>query len=65
MTWKTLRERVDRSIRPDTEILAFHVRGTVEIDDLIIWMSPRTLDPSIHTVAIITSPPRKMLKVEP
>ena len=58
MTWQTLRERVDRAIRPDTEILAFHVRGIVEVDELIVWMSPRTLDPGTHTVAIITSPPR-------
>ena len=64
MTWDELRSRVDHSIRPDTEILAFHVRGTVEADDLIVWLSPRTRDPEVHTVAIITTP-RKMLRVEP
>jgi len=62
LRWDQLRERINRSIRPDTEILSFHVRGGTNLDNLIVWMTPRTSDPKTHTAAIIASPPRKAMK---
>ena len=32
------------------------VRGDVTPATVIVWMTPRTLDPAVHTVGIVMSP---------
>ena len=56
MTWRELRSRIDASLRDDTEILGMRVRGDVKPATVIVWMTPRTLDPAVHTVGIVMSP---------
>ena len=56
MTWAELRSQCNRRLRPDTEILAFHIRGDSDPDTLIVWMTPRTWERQRKTVAIISSP---------